>query len=77
MDQQVAQQKFLHMQQALENQTVVIDNNNIHIVVRGDQLFEEITLDGQLQPQLVEALNNAISQTKQIAKEAMIKYVAQ
>lgn len=55
------------MQQDLAQQTVVIDKGNVHLVMRGDQKVQEVTIDGANNPAVVDAFNEAIRKTQEIA----------
>lgn len=67
------QQQAQKMQQALQQEEVVVEKNGIRIVMRGDQKVLEISIDGILENRLVDALNEAIRKTQEMAARKLIE----
>ncbi len=70
---QKLQEQSLKMQQALQQEEVVTHMHGITIVMRGDQFITSIVSNGQEYPQLVEALNNAIRKTQELAAKKLMQ----
>lgn len=60
-------QKAQQMQQQLATQRVVVDRDNVHIVMTGDQHVIEFSQNGATNDQILDVLNEAIMKTQQIA----------
>ncbi len=60
-------QKAQQMQQQLAGQRVVVDRNNVHIVMTGDQKVLEFSQNGASNDEIMDVLNEAIMKTQQIA----------
>lgn len=55
------------MQKQLAQEQVVVEQHGIRIVMRGDQKIIDVSIDGETQPQLISAINEAIKRTQEIA----------
>ena len=55
------------MQQRLAQERVVVDRDNVHIVMSGDQKVLEFSQNGATNDQIMDVLNEAIMKTQQIA----------
>ena len=55
------------MQQALSQEEVVVERNGIRVVMTGDQKIKELTIDGQEDWRIKEALAEAIKKSQEIA----------
>ncbi len=55
------------MQQKLAQERVVVDRNNVHIVMSGDQKVLEFSQNGATNDQIMDVLNEAIMKTQQVA----------
>lgn len=55
------------MQQKLSQERVVVDRDNVHIVMTGDQKVLEFSQTGATNDQILSVLNEAIMKTQQIA----------
>ena len=63
----------LKMQQALQQEEVVTEAENIKVVMRGDQYVKSVSVNGQENPQLTRAFNEAIGKTQQLAATKLIE----
>ena len=57
----------MQIQRQLAQETVVVEENNIKIVMTGDQKIQTVEIDGVSQPKLVEVLNKAIKRSQEVA----------
>lgn len=55
------------MQQALSQEEVVIEQSGVRIVMSGDQKVREVTIDGQVDNRVAQAIQEAIKKTQEIA----------
>lgn len=67
------QQQAQKMQQALQQEELVVERNGIRVVVRGDQIIKEIYIDGVLENRLAEVVNEAIKKTQELAARKLIE----
>lgn len=67
------QQQAQKMQQALQQEELVVEKNGIRVVVRGDQIIKEIYIDGVLENRLAEVVNEAIKKTQELAARKLIE----
>lgn len=67
------QQQAQKMQQALQQEEIIVDKNGIRVVVRGDQIIKEIYIDGVLENRLAEVVNEAIKKTQELAAKKLIE----
>jgi len=72
-DLQKLQQQAQQMQQSLQQEQVVVEKNGVKVVVRGDQVIHEIEIDGISEPRLVDAINEAIKKTQELAARKLIE----
>jgi DNA-binding protein YbaB len=72
-DLQKLQQQAQQMQQGLKQEQVVVEKNGVKVTVRGDQVINEIEIDGIVEPRLVEAINEAIRKTQELAARKLIE----
>lgn len=66
-------QQSLVMQQALQQQEVTAEVENIKVVMRGDQYVKSVFINGQDYPQLSNAFNQVIGKTQQLAASKLIE----
>jgi DNA-binding protein YbaB len=66
-------QQAQQMQKALALEEVVVEENGIRVVVRGDQQVKEVEIDGVLENRVAEAINNAIKKTQELAAKKLIE----
>jgi DNA-binding protein YbaB len=71
------QQQAQQMQQGLKQEQVVVEKNGIKVTVRGDQVINEIEIDGVVEPRLVDAINEAIKKTQELAARKLIEISGQ
>lgn len=57
----------IKMQQALSSEEVVVERNGIRVVMTGDQKIKELTIDGQEDWRIKEAMAEAIKKSQEIA----------
>lgn len=57
----------IKMQQALSSEEVVVEKNGIRVVMTGDQKIKELTIDGQEDWRIKEAMAEAIKKSQEIA----------
>jgi DNA-binding protein YbaB len=61
----------MKIQKELGAERVTIDKNGVHIVMSGDQKVVELTVDGRYDKRLLEAVNEAIKKSQEIAAKKM------
>ena len=59
------------IQKQLKNQTVTIDEGDVHVVITGDQQIQEFTVSGVSSPQAIAALNKAIKESQKMAAQKL------
>lgn len=57
----------MQIQRQLAQETVVVEENNIKIVMTGDQKIQTIEIEGDSQSKLVDVLNKAIKRSQEVA----------
>lgn len=72
-DLQKLQQQAQKMQAALQQEQVIVEKNGVRVVVRGDQVIHEIEIDGVVENRIVEAINEAIKKTQELAARKLIE----
>ena len=72
-DLQKLQQQAQQMQAALQLEQVVVEKNGVRVVVRGDQVINEIEIDGVIENRLADAINEAIKKTQELAAKKLIE----
>lgn len=72
-DLQKLQQQAQQMQQALQQEQVVIEKNGVKVTVRGDQIIQEIEVDGVIENRIGDAINEAIKKTQELAARKLIE----
>ncbi len=72
-DLQQMQQQAQKMQQALQQEEVVVEKNGIRVVLRGDQQVKEIAVDGVLENRIADIINEAIKKTQELAAKKLIE----
>lgn len=75
-DLQQMQQQAQKMQQALQQEEVVVEKNGVKIVFRGDQFIKEIYIDGILENRIAEVINEGIKKTQELAAKKLIEISA-
>lgn len=70
---QKLQQQAQKMQQALQKEEVVVEKNGVHVVVRGDQVINEVSVDGVIENRIADAINDAIKKTQELAAKKLIE----
>lgn len=72
-DLQKLQQQAQQMQASLQKEQVVVEKNGVKVTVRGDQQIQEIEIDGIVENRIVEAINEAIKKTQELAARKLIE----
>ncbi len=76
-DLQKLQQQAQKMQQALQQERVVVERNGVKVTVRGDQVIEAVEIDGIIENRIAEAVNEAIKKTQELAAKKLIEISTQ
>lgn len=76
-DLQKLQQQAQKMQQALQQEEVVIDKNGVKVIMRGDQQLIEISVDGIIENRIADAVNDAVKKTQELAAKKLIEISSQ
>lgn len=61
----------MKIQKELAAERVTIDKNGVHIVMSGDQKVIELTVDEGMDRRLLEAINEAIKKSQEVAAKKM------
>ena len=61
----------MQLQKALAQQTIVVKEGNIKIVMSGDQKVKELVVDGESQPRLAEVFNKATKKSQEVAAKKL------
>jgi DNA-binding protein YbaB len=72
-DLQQMQQQAQRMQQALQQEEVIVERNGVRVVLRGDQQIKEISVDGVLENRIADVINEAIKKTQELAAKKLIE----
>ena len=76
-DLQKLQQQAQKMQQALQQEQVTVEKNGVKVVVRGDQVLQEIEIDGVIENRIAEVINEAVKKTQELAAKKLIEISSQ
>jgi len=72
-DLQKLQQQAHKMQQALQQEQIMVEKNGVKIVIRGDQAILSVEVDGIEEPRIADAINEAIKKTQELAARKLIE----
>ncbi len=72
-DLQKLQQQAQAMQSALQKEHVVVEKNGVKVTVRGDQVIQEVEIDGVIENRIAEAINESIKKTQELAAKKLIE----
>jgi DNA-binding protein YbaB len=61
----------MKMQQVLQAETVTVEKNGVRVVMTGDQKIKALTIDGQEDWRVKEALTEAIKKSQEIAAKKL------
>jgi len=64
--------KLQKMQQELQKQEVTVEKDGITVVMRGDQKIKEITVDGERDNRITDAINEAVKKTQEQAARTLM-----
>lgn len=67
------QQQARQMQQALQQEEVVVDHEGVRVVLRGDQQVKEVSVDGMLENRIADAINEAVKKTQELAARKFLE----
>ncbi len=70
---QKLQQQAQKMQSVLQKETVVVEKNGVKITMRGDQQVQEVEIDGIIENRIVEAFNESVKKTQELAARKLIE----
>ncbi len=70
---QKLQQQAQKMQNALQQEQVVVEKNGVIITMRGDQQIIDVTVDGVIENRIAEAFNEAVKKTQELAARKLIE----
>ena len=70
---QKLQQQAKQMQDALQKEEVIVEKNGVMVKMRGDQKIIEVEIDGVLENRVVEAINEAIKKTQELAARKLME----
>jgi len=76
-DLQKLQQQAQKMQQALQQEEVVVEKNGVKVVMRGDQQIIEVSVDGIIENRIAETINEAVKKTQELAARKLIEISSQ
>lgn len=76
-DLQKLQQQAQKMQQALQQEEVVIEKNGVKVIMRGDQQIIEVSVDGIIENRIADAVNDAVKKTQELAAKKLIEISSQ
>ena len=64
-------QQAMQMQKQLQQEVIEVGENDIRIVMTGDQKVETIMIDGEYQERLVKVFNKAIKKSQKVAAKKL------
>lgn len=67
------QQQARQMQQALQQEEVVVEHEGVRVVLRGDQQVKEVSIDGILENRIADAINEAVKKTQELAARKFLE----
>lgn len=76
-DLQKLQQQAQQMQSALQQEQVVVEKNGVKVTMRGDQVIQEIEVDGVIENRIGDAVNEAVKKTQELAAKKLIEISTQ
>jgi DNA-binding protein YbaB len=65
-------QKLQKMQQALQREEVTIEKNGVTVRMRGDQKVLAVSVDGNDEQRIVDAINDAVKKTQESAAKTLM-----
>jgi hypothetical protein len=64
-------QQAIAMQQQLQQEEIVVDEGDVHVVISGDQKIKEFSVQGITSDVAVSALNKAIKKSQELAAKKL------
>ncbi|MBI4059362.1 YbaB/EbfC family nucleoid-associated protein [Candidatus Microgenomates bacterium] len=61
----------MQMQKVLQQETITVEERNVKVVMRGDQQIQGLTIDGEEQKNVVEAVNKALKESQKVAAKKL------
>ncbi|MBI2010014.1 MAG: YbaB/EbfC family nucleoid-associated protein [Candidatus Chisholmbacteria bacterium] len=61
----------LKIQQQLQAEEIVVERGNVRVVISGDQKIKELSVGGISSDEVINALNDAIKQSQQLAAKKL------
>lgn len=61
----------MEIQKQLQAEEVIVDKNNVHIVISGDQKIKELLSNGQSDSDVKDAVNEAIKKSQEVAAKKL------
>lgn len=61
------------LQAALQKEQVVVEKNGVKVTVRGDQVLQEVEIDGVIENRIADAVNEAVKKTQELAAKKLIE----
>lgn len=61
----------MQMQKALRAETIVLEEDNVRVVMTGDQQLQELSINGEDQRRVTEVLNKALKKSQEIAAKKL------
>ncbi|KKQ36917.1 MAG: hypothetical protein A3H17_00155 [Candidatus Levybacteria bacterium RIFCSPLOWO2_12_FULL_37_14] len=61
----------MEIQKQLQGEEVIVDKNNVHIVISGDQKIKELLSNGQSDNDIKDAVNEAIKKSQEVAAKKL------
>lgn len=57
----------MEIQKQLQSEEIVVDKNDVHIVISGDQKIKELSSNGKSDNDIKDAVNEAIKKSQEVA----------
>jgi len=61
----------MEIQKQLQAEEVIVDKNDVHIVISGDQKIKELSSNGKSDGDVKEAVNEAIKKSQEVAAKKL------
>lgn len=69
---QQLQKQAKQMQSELQQEMLEVERDGVRVAIRGDQQIMEVEIDGVLENRVVEAINDAVKKTQELAARKLI-----
>jgi nucleoid-associated protein EbfC len=64
-------QQAVAMQQQLQQEEIVVDEGDVHVVISGDQRIKEFSVQGVTSDVAISAINKAIKRSQELAAKKL------